>query len=122
MKNKFRIWDNQTRKMIYDIYDLSNYLNQERYVVMQCIGKINDTFVYEDDVIQYKWKYKNGNITHVYERKYIVKYDYEMFVFYLYNEFENEAECIYLPNIHECLGNIHENYELVEEMRNESYA
>lgn len=114
MKNKFRIWDKKKRKMIYDAYNLSDYLNQERYVIMQCIGKINDTFVYEDDVIQYKWK----SDRHIYEQKYIVKYDYENFCFYLDNEFKNDSEEIYIPNIYECLGNIYENYELVEEMRN----
>ena len=123
MKNKFRVWDNQTRKMIYNVYNLEKYINSshnvlERYEIMQCIGTINNISLYEGDIVECKWKVEHKGVVHIYEKTYVIKYDYEYFSFCLYDEKNNEYEPIDPSYSYDILGNIHEHPELVEEMRN----
>jgi hypothetical protein len=100
----------------------SSYGVLKHYEVMQCIGLINYIPYYEGDIVECKWKVDHKGVVHIYEKTYVIKYDCKYFSFCLYDEINDEYEPIEPSYSYEILGNIHENYELVEEMRNESYA
>ena len=123
---KFRAWDKEENKMIYDIQDefeertslgmdsFGHYLNDDDFEIMQYTGlkDCEENRIYEGDVVEITWA---DNKT---KRKYKVFYFKEGAFFQLENlENEDELEtlCGWSQSQLKVLGNIYENTELLSE-------
>lgn len=116
-KNKYRCWDKEEKKMIYDIqneYDngmgcghsfgaILKY--KENFEVMQFIGfQIDNKDVYENDIIEYKGKL------------YVVEYNPYDFGFFLYNKKDDEGLELWYSEKYKHCGNIYENTYYLDEL------
>lgn len=111
---KCRVWDKELNKFfegdILKDYNLGDFLNNDRYIVTQYIGK-TDTYgkdIYDGDIIHYYTPNREDTGA-------IIDYD---------DEYEivkwNDANCGYdfileMYTYHTVAGNIFENPELLEE-------
>lgn len=121
---KFRVWDKEKNEMECDLYDepgdmqiscinevFKDYLSNNRYIVEQCTGlkDKNGKSIYDGDILQ------DG------EQKIKVVFDEERHCFmfeYQYTRAYKPISCLdVLEGDFEIIGNIHENPDLLEELR-----
>ena len=109
-KLKFRIWDRQLKKFLYQLPE-QHHLDWKRFEVQQFIGLLDKRGkeICEGDIVDFDWNNGYGDIFH---HRGIVMYSAPNYVFKVGKEIWRWLK----SNVEvEVIGNIYENENLLEE-------